>query len=60
MGIAVSTASAKLSAHFQQTTVQRGQTVTVVVALPYASPLRAGLVLKSDARSAAMRRSCER
>jgi hypothetical protein len=49
VGIAAATASAKLSAHFQSTTVQRGQAAVVIATLPYASPLRAGLVRKSDA-----------
>jgi invasion protein IalB len=49
VGTAAGTANAKLSAQFQQTTVQRGQAAVVMVTLPYASPLRAGLVLKSDA-----------
>jgi hypothetical protein len=52
VGIAASSASAKLMAHFQQTTVQLGQSAVVIVALPYSGPLRAGLVLKTDARRA--------
>jgi hypothetical protein len=51
-GAVATAADAKLAAHFQQTKVQRGQAATVVVTLPYASQLRAGLVLKSDARRA--------
>jgi hypothetical protein len=49
MGATAGAANAKVSAHFQQTTVQRGQAAVVIVTLPYASPLRVGLVLKSDA-----------
>lgn len=48
-GAVATAANAKLAAHFQQTMVQRGQAATVVVTLPYASRLRAGLVLTSDA-----------
>lgn len=51
-GLTATTASAKLTAHFQRTQVVRGHAATAIVSLPYASPLRAGLVLKSKARQA--------